>query len=204
MRPNTKLFSSLFAACALFAGTASATTHTFTINLDQAQAGTSGSASGSGTATYDDETGYFSWSYSYSGLSGMPLAAHFHGPAAPGGSAGIRVNVVDSSGTMVFDNPNSGMVPISGAFGQELINGLWYLNIHTSMYMDGEIRGQLINDNPTVDNSAAIAAINKKIKRVRKKEKAARKNGKKAKARRLSKKLKKLFQTLTVLNNSIR
>ncbi len=61
----------------------------FTISLDVAQATTAmpgASGSGSGTATLDPNN-LFSWDFSFSGLTGSEIAAHFHLGAAgvPGG-----------------------------------------------------------------------------------------------------------------------
>lgn len=186
---------------ALFAYSASATTHTFTINLDHAQAATTGAASGRGTAAYDDVTGVFSWNYNYTGLSGMPTAAHFHGPAGPGAVANVRVDVeAPSSGAMYTDNPNTGMVTIPASHGTELINGLWYLNIHTSLHMGGEIRGQLVNSNPSAGNPALKASLKQSIKKLKKKAKKAKQKGQIAKARSLRGKIKKLKKQLKALN----
>lgn len=194
MNRNTKSLLAVLATVVLFASSASAVTHTFTYSLDQAQAGTVGAATGAGTATYDDVTGEFTWSYTFMGLSGMPTAAHFHGPAAPGDSAGPIVTVPSPATT-----PNMGMAMISPSDGQDLINGLWYLNIHTAMHTGGEIRGQLINDSPPVNNSALVASLTKKIKKLKKKAKAAKKKGNRKKAKKLKKKAKKLQKTLNAL-----
>ena len=52
-------------------------------------------ATGKANITYDDKSKKLSWVVTYSGLSGEPTAAHFHGPAAAGKNAGP---VVDISG----------------------------------------------------------------------------------------------------------
>jgi hypothetical protein len=64
----------------------------------------------------------------------------------------------------------------------------------------GEIRGQLINDNPpSVDNSAQIASLKKKIKKITKAAKKAQKKGQVGKARRLAKKVRVLKAKLRKL-----
>ena len=149
----------VLAALAFGASTASAAVHTGTIDGDEAQATTCSAGSVSrivGTWAYDDVTGAFSWSYTYGDnapayddgdLLGSPSSAHFHGPAAPGVGAGVRV------GTTTV-NPNVDSTTISAAFGTELLSELWYLNVHSSTCTGGELRGQLLVDAP-----AAVPSI---------------------------------------------
>lgn len=132
-----------------------ATVHHGTIEGDVLQATTCAAPSPSqvrGSVTYDDVTGVFSWSYRYGDnppafdngalhLGGSETMAHFHGPAPPGLRAGIRVFL--STGT-----PNSGSTTISPALGAELLDELWYLNIHATECLSGELRAQLLFPSP--------------------------------------------------------
>lgn len=181
-------------ASALFTFSASAAIHTFTYDLDGPQSGTSSTGTGNGTASYDDVSGVFSWNYNYSGLSGTVTVSHFHGPALPGVNAGIQVTVPTP-----LDNPNAGSVNITPTQGADLINGLWYLNVHSTVNTAGEIRGQLTIDS-AVDNSAAIASLRKKIKKFKARAKAARKSGKLAAAKAFERKVKKLQKRLANLS----
>src|SRR6202035_264561 len=56
-------------------------------------------SAGSGTADidYDPATKKLSWKLTYSGLSGPPTAAHFHGPAEPDKNAGVAVAIPNAS-----------------------------------------------------------------------------------------------------------
>ena len=128
-----------------------ATVHHGTIEGDVLQATTCAAPSTSqvrGSVTYDDVTGVFGWSYRYGDnppafdngalhLGGSETMAHVHGPAPPGLRAGIRVFL--STGT-----PNSGSTTISPALGAELLDDLWYLNIHATECLSGELRAQLL------------------------------------------------------------
>lgn len=94
------------------------------------------SATGKANITYDDKSKKLSWVVTYSGLSGEPTAAHFHGPAAPGKNAGPAVDI---SGDI-----KKGSAELTAEQAADLKAGKWYLNIHTEKFPDGEIRGQVV------------------------------------------------------------
>lgn len=86
-----------------------------------------------------------SWEISYTGpLSSSATIAHFHGPALANDTAGVQVTVVGQGET--FENPNIGFTdePLSQAQADDLLNGLWYINIHTENNAAGELRGQVV------------------------------------------------------------
>jgi hypothetical protein len=105
--------------------------------LDGAQAGTTSTGTGSATITYDEATNLLSWDITYSGLSGPPTVAHFHGPAVPGVSAGVQVPIT------VTASPLIGSATITDEQEADLLAGLYYVNIHTALNPGGEIRGQV-------------------------------------------------------------
>lgn len=98
--------------------------------------GAGGSGTGTAIVTFDDVTNLLSWNVSYSGLSAGVTAAHFHGPALPDQGAGIQVGI----GTA---NPAIGSATLSASQAADLLNELWYVNIHTSNFTAGEIRGRV-------------------------------------------------------------
>jgi hypothetical protein len=130
----------LTAAAVLFlGGVAEATVHNFNATMDGSQAnagaGTGSPGTGSATVTFDDVTNMFSWNANWIGLIGVPTAAHFHGPALPNQNAGVQVGI-----SAISPSIGSGIIsPIQAA---DLFAGLWYLNIHTTSFPGGEIRGQ--------------------------------------------------------------
>jgi hypothetical protein len=113
---------------------------------------------GTATASYDSTTKRLSWKGSYTGLSGPPTAAHIHGPAAAGTNARLVVWVSDNVGQCaqgacksnhdttahILPNPFEGTATLTEAQANDLMAGLYYLNIHTDAYPAGELRGQLI------------------------------------------------------------
>jgi hypothetical protein len=99
-------------------------------------------ATGYGTAILNNAQDMITVNLSWTGLVANATAAHIHGPAAPGVNAQV---VFPFSGV---PNATSGSIPqqtfaITAAQVVDLQNGLFYMNLHTSVYPGGEIRGQL-------------------------------------------------------------
>jgi hypothetical protein len=123
-------------------------------------------SAGTGTikGAYNSLTNTIFYTINFSGLSANTTAAHFHGPAAPGviapvliGHAGFPTGV--TSGTYFKSDV------LSDLFETQLLNNLWYSNIHTSLIPSGEIRAQLTPQVPaaitcpgniTVSNDAGV------------------------------------------------
>jgi hypothetical protein len=89
-------------------------------------------------ATYDTDSKAFTWNITYSGLSGDATAAHFHGPAAAGANAGPVIPIEGS-----LASPIAGNATLTDAQAADLQAGMWYFNLHTAQFPDGELRGQL-------------------------------------------------------------
>jgi hypothetical protein len=94
------------------------------------------------TASFDPATKMLTWNGTYSGLTGDPTAAHFHGPAEPGKNAGVEVWV--STKGSPFPSPFSGSATLTDGQASDLQAGLLYVNIHTAANPMGEIRGQVM------------------------------------------------------------
>lgn len=127
-------------ATALLAGPAFAAALMFTAELDGGNENppNPSNATGALSATFDTLTRKLTYTVTYEGLSGPAVAAHFHGPAAPGQNAGVQVPVTTS-----LDNPIKGAADLTEQQAKALEAGQWYFNIHTKKYPDGEIRGQV-------------------------------------------------------------
>ena len=106
--------------------------------IDGTQAGTGSPGTGIGIVNYDTGTSLLDWNISWGGLLGTASNAHFHGPALPGFNAGVQVPLGVSS------NPLVGNAVITAAQATDLQAGLWYVNIHSTQYGGGEIRGQVV------------------------------------------------------------
>ncbi|MBI1172890.1 CHRD domain-containing protein [bacterium] len=135
----------LSAALALgLGGAAMADMVKWSAKLDQAQegdfktkvAGAMGDASG----TLDTATGAMTWDVSWMGLSGDATAMHFHGPAPAGKNAGVLVDIGKASG---LKSPSKGSAKLTPDQVKQVMDGMWYVNIHTAANPKGEIRGQV-------------------------------------------------------------
>jgi hypothetical protein len=103
-------------------------------------------AQGVGIVTLDTEKNLFTWNIFYSGLTGTEQMAHFHGPASVGQNANAII-------TLSTGSPKIGSQVITDGQVADIIAGLWYVNIHTDVYPGGEIRGQVILEEPNRGSS---------------------------------------------------
>ena len=72
------------------------------------------------------------------------VGMHFHGPAMPNMSAGVVIPVTGFSTTSKGSLTGSTRA-LTKEEEKQLLNGLWYFNIHSSTYPTGELRGNLIH-----------------------------------------------------------
>lgn len=109
----------------------------FFATLNGAQEVPPTNSAGTGTATLvlspDEKTARVS--VNFSGLSSTQTDAHIHGPAGVGVEAGVLFPL--PSGPVSDFN-----IDLTPSQAQDLKNGLFYVNIHTSTFPGGEIRGQ--------------------------------------------------------------
>ena len=161
-------FIGLVVTVLMFSAVARADQLVFTTTLTGSQeVPPSGSAGiGSALVTLDTVTNLLTVNVSFAGLGSPTIASHIHCCAPPGTNAmvatavptfpGFPLGVTTGTYLMTFDltvastyNPafitaHGGTVAgAQAAFTTGLISGLTYLNIHTSQFTGGEIRGQL-------------------------------------------------------------
>ena len=91
---------------------------------------------GFGSFTYDTITNDLAYNIIFSGLVAPETAAHLH--AAPPGVPGpIRV-------PLPLGSPKIGNATLSASQEVELLGNLFYVNIHSTAFPGGEIRGQML------------------------------------------------------------
>jgi hypothetical protein len=127
----------------------------FTASLTPAQDG-GGGRSGTGYVTLTLTGTALSLNGSFSGLSTNATLGHIHGPSGLFPStAGVIYDLVGpgiltlagKSGTY---NGTVNLIPLSGGSYTvaqqitDLNNSLWYLNVHSTTFGAGEIRGQIV------------------------------------------------------------
>ena len=145
------------AALALAGAGASAATAVYSFNLSGAQEvpANASPAAGSMQITVDDTAGLISYTFTGFNFIGAFTMAHIH-QAAAGSNGPVRFDLVppaDYSGPVTFGAvsiPNSWALlgqneAISTAVAAAINAAPWnyYVNIHTSAFPGGEIRGQL-------------------------------------------------------------
>jgi len=141
----------------LSAGAAAADTLVFCVTLDGSQevppAATP--ATGTGLLSFDTVTKMLSVSVTFAGLSSAQTNAHIHGPANPGVNAGAIF-------PLPLGSPINAVVgPLSAVQEGYLTGGLFYINVHTTNFPGGEIRGQIIDCPVPVEHASwgAVKAI---------------------------------------------
>lgn len=95
------------------------------------------SAAGNGYIAFDTNTDTLGYYFTFAGLTSPESAAHIHGYSPPGVNSGVVHNL----GT---GNPKKGTWAYGAANAANVLGGLTYINIHTSNFPGGEIRGQIM------------------------------------------------------------
>lgn len=89
----------------------------------------------------------------FTNLTSPAQAAHIHGPAAPGANAPVLFPLTVPAATS--GSVNNVTIALTPTQVQQLKDGLFYMNVHTTINPGGEIRGQL-RFNP-IDESGFFA-----------------------------------------------
>ncbi len=134
----------LRAACAaLVVAPASATVHTLFAFMNGVEEVPATTSLGLGTVTLslDDVALSVTITGSYSGLLTNATISHIHGPAAIGVGGPVLIPLLTTGGT---SGTLSGGGSLSAADVTNMLNGLTYLNLHTSGTPAGELRGQIL------------------------------------------------------------
>ncbi len=98
---------------------------------------TDSKGTGAVTATFDTASKKLSWKGTVSGLTGPATAAHFHaGEVGKNGGVAVPIAGADKG---AFE----GSATLTDAQATELMDGKWYVNVHTAANKGGEIRGQV-------------------------------------------------------------
>jgi hypothetical protein len=124
-------------------------THAVSLDANQ-EAQPPGGRTGSGVGTITLSGMTLTLDIAFSGLSSAVQLAHIHGPAMPGQEAGVLYDLGSFTTLGGTSGTIRGTVTLSAGIGipiatqlQQLNSGLWYVNVHTTTFGGGEIRGQI-------------------------------------------------------------
>lgn len=107
---------------------------------------------GAGRFFIDTQANTLTYYIVYSGLSAAETAAHIHGPADPGVNAGVLVG-------LPLGNVKTGVWNYPEAAEQDILNGRTYVNVHTSNFPGGEIRGQIVTMVADLDGNQEVPPV---------------------------------------------
>ena len=139
----------------------SATTYTFDVVLkgvNEVPPNVS-TAVGGILGTYDDVARIITFDLTFNGLLAGTTAAHFHGPAPVGQTAGVVIGFAGFPTGVTSGGYSNTYGPLTVAQNAEIIGGLWYVNVHTTLFPGGEIRAQLVEGTLPVELSSFTANI---------------------------------------------
>ena len=108
-------------------------------------------AGGCATFRIDTATNRMDYYIVYSGLIGAETAAHIHGFANPGANAGVKHALPAGS-------PKVGTWVYAEADEADILAGRTYVNIHSTVFGGGEIRGQITTHFAAIDGAQEVPA----------------------------------------------
>lgn len=97
-------------------------------------------AHGSAIVTVDTVSRTIRWTVEVEGLSAPLSAAHFHGPGTASQNAGLALPFAKKGDR----SPFVGSATLDAEKLSDLLDGYWYVNVHTPSHPPGEVRGQLV------------------------------------------------------------
>lgn len=114
----------------------------FHADLNGAQAGTASAGTGSANAWLNVGTNELTFNLVWTGLGSLTTNGHIH-RGLPGVSGPVTVPFPGLPLGQTFGGYNN-VFTLTAPLAADLIAGLDYVNIHTSQFPAGEIRGQLL------------------------------------------------------------
>jgi glucose/arabinose dehydrogenase/plastocyanin len=101
-----------------------------------------------------------SMNVTYSGLKAVGSASHIHGPATTEGAASVMVDLAPlNGGSFGTAGSLAGTVTLNAQQLATVIEGLSYINIHTSSNGGGEIRGQILAQSTAIPFTAWMSGL---------------------------------------------
>ena len=107
-------------------------------------------ATGLASVVIDTDTRDISVTGSFSGLEGDVLFGHLHGPAIPGQSSNLVIFALQIQGDFMREGTFTATQRVSPFQLNVILDSRSYLNIHSTAFPTGEIRGQIVVPAPGV------------------------------------------------------
>jgi hypothetical protein len=122
-------------------------------SLDGGQEVPSNGSTGSGWGVFriDTATNQLTYYIAVGGLAGVETAAHIHGMALHGSNAGVVQ-------ALPLGSPKVGVWNYAEAQEEGILTGHCYVNVHTTMFPGGEIRGQVVPVVIPIDGQQEVPA----------------------------------------------
>ena len=149
---NTYTTVAITAPCSVTATFVALVTYNVVLEGAQEIPANASTAIGSGTAVVDTVNNTITLNLAFSGLTGgVVTGAHLHGAAARGVAASVKIALTDTV------TPITETLTFAEGDQADILAGNWYVNIHTTSFPNGEIRGQL--DNVLAANKTLTVAL---------------------------------------------
>ena len=120
---------------------------TAVMNADEESAVTHSPGVGRVDFTLDRKGNKLSWKLSFSNLTSPPTEAAIRGPQTPGGEAGVLYNLSPGG----VRNGATGSANLNEGELNYLVQDRLYVQVLTTKYPAGEIRGQIMKERPTCE-----------------------------------------------------
>jgi hypothetical protein len=161
----------LVAALAVFllSTSASAATFSWSFIMDGVQEGVVTPGTGNAVVILDDVALTLDVSLSYSGLLGPVNNAHIHCCSLPPVPSGVIIPFVPPMTTGATAGSFANVFVINATLANQIKSGLSYINIHTTVFPGGEIRGQIIPEPGTLSlmslGLVGLATVRRSLRR---------------------------------------
>lgn len=152
-------FLSVLVALVVWQSSVSATVHNVGVNLDGSQEVGPVATTGTGFASvsFDDVSGAMSVIGTFSNLIGTSNNAHVHGYSGFGVNSGAIISLTFDFGVTSGNFSGNGIIPAGNI--DDVMDGLTYINIHSSFRPGGEIRGQIIVPEPATASLVCLGGL---------------------------------------------
>lgn len=114
------------------------------LSADEESAVTESPGVGRVDFTLDRATLKLSWLVSFKDLTSTATGVHIHGPQTPGGEAGILIDLAPKG----VKAGVTGEIVLNDGWLSYLVQDRMYVNLHTTRYPGGELRGSIRKARP--------------------------------------------------------